>query len=213
MTSLRRIAQLAVGAGMVAVLAGCAPTVSDDRGTQTPVPSRTGAPYSVTLDGVHISLLRQPDLAATPSAKATGYVSLPADDGSSDHVSLLVPATVCPTGVTTSALPTDFTTYLHELVPVGVTITSEDSISIDGVSGTEFTLATSSTLPGSLGQSRGAGCTDADSIGITTNESLRLAVFPVQNKDVLVWASTSAKSPTPGFFSSFQKMLQTVTFD
>ncbi len=212
MTSHRRTLPLAVAVMVAVLLAGCTPTVSDDRGVLKPVPSRTGAPYSVTLDGVHLSLLRPATLAPPASGQTTGFVSLSSTANPTDQVRLLVPATVCAAGISATALPSDYVAYLHTLTAVGLTIKGETSISIDGVSGTQLNLGATTDLPGVLGQSRGSGCTDKDSIGVTADESLRVAVFPVQNKTVLVWAATNAQSPTPGFFSTYQKMLQTVTF-
>ena len=85
-------------------------------------------------------------------------------------------------------------------------------ISIDGVSGTELTLGGSQDIRGSLGQSTGAGCTDDRSFGIAAHHCLRMAIFGVREKTVLIWAQSDASDPTPGFVSTFQKMLQNVTF-
>jgi hypothetical protein len=209
----RRAAPFVLVIALAVMLAGCAATGSASAPAVKPVPARTGAPYSATLAGVPVTLLRPALLAAKPNDRSANFLSFQSTANSNDFVRLLVPLTVCVAGsATPSATPGDFVAYLHSLTPLGATITNEDSISIDGVSGTELTLGGSTDIQGSIGQSQGDGCADQNSFGVASDLSLRMAVFEVRNKVVLIWARTDAHAPTAGFFSTFQKMLQTVTF-
>ena len=213
MTSLRRMAPLAVALAVVVLLAGCTPSASDDRGTLTPVPARTGALYSATISGIAITLLRPAELVQKPNDTSANFVSFQSQGNSNDFVRVLVPSTVCLAGAATpSPTPTNYVGYLHGLSLLGATIRDEDSISVDGISGTELTLGGAHDIQGSLGQSEGDGCADGNSFGVASDLSLRMSVFSVRGKTVLIWAGTDAASPTSGFFSTFQKMLQTVTF-
>jgi hypothetical protein len=213
MTIPRRTALLVVVTALAAMLAGCSATGSAAPPVLKPVPARTGAPYSASLSGVSITLLRPAALGSKPNDTSANFVSFQSTANANDYVRLLVPATVCVDGsATPSAAPSDFVGYLHSLTPLGATIKDEDSISIDGVSGTELTLGGTRDIQGSIGQSKGDGCADENSFGVASDLSLRMAVFDVHNKVVLIWARTDANSPTAGFFSTYQKMLQTVTF-
>lgn len=217
MTSHRRAPVLMVLVMAVAVagglLTGCTAAGANTSPTLTPVPAPTGEPYSVQLSGIAVTLLRPAALSPKPTETSANSVSFQAAANDTDFVRLLVVSTVCSGGgETPSAAPTDYVAYLHSLTALGATIKGEDSISIDGMSGTELTLGATKNLPGSLGQSKGAGCTDKASYGVATNRTLRLAVFDVQGKVVLVWADADATGPTARFFNTFQKMLQTVQF-
>jgi hypothetical protein len=212
MAPLRRLSPVAVAIAVGALLSGCTGNTSDDRGRLSLFPSRAGSPYSTTLDGIRVSLLRPGLISPTPNESAGGFASFPSTGNRDDSVNLMVPSTVCGANKTKAPVPDDYVAYLHSLTAAGLAVKGEDSISIDGVSGTELTLGSAADLPGTIGQSRGAGCTDSASVWASSDRLLRMAIFAVQGKTVLVWASTSSGEPTPGFFRSFQKMLQTVTF-
>lgn len=215
MSVRRRLAVIAVIAVAVCAcaLSGCAPTGSTHPEALVSVPPRTGVHFATTLAGVPIALLRPSLLSSTPSDKTSNFVAFESTADSSDIVRFLVPSTVCVAGGSApSAVPADYLAYLHSQALSGATIRNEDSISIDGVSGTELTLTGSKDIRGTVGQSVGAGCSDDRSFGIESNKSLRMAIFDVHGKTVLIWAQSDVSSPTPGFVSTFQKMLQTVTF-
>jgi hypothetical protein len=113
---------------------------------------------------------------------------------------------------TAKATPKDYAKYVLSLGQRGAKITDIVNTKVDGRPATLMTLTNDGgPQSGSLGCPEHGNDQVEECFGIQPEYELRLAVMN-SGPPLVIWARTPSEHPDPGFFTSFEQMLDTVRF-
>jgi len=212
-----RVGRRAV-AGMVVLLAvaACSRSATPSQDGATPGGGTQAAShgFASTTFAVPFEVDVPTWLPNRPSAEELNFLTWTGEDEWIDRaVRVLAPVNVyAPGAAVTSALPTDYLSYLRAQTTFGARFVDESSITIGGRPATVMTATTSASLDGSLGcQAKGIGAHDC--FGLQPYFALRIAVVDVDGRTLLLWARAVEGAPDSSEqFADFEQMLSTLRF-
>jgi len=217
-TRYRLAVVAAVSAFALLVLPGC----SSGGSTSGPAKASTSSPsspvgqtYASKAFVVPLAVTVGASLKSPPNPDSRNLLSWDAAAGSSNKVRFLVPVNLYrPGSPAPEAPPKDYLAYLQGLTSQGVKLSNVTKVTVDGHPATlmSATSTTDQGFDGSLGCPKVGADQSEGCFGVQPDLILRIAVIPVGNSTLLVWARTSKASPDDAFVAMFETMLNSVRF-
>jgi hypothetical protein len=212
----RRLAvAVSLSALTLLVMAGCSSAASTSGPATASQSSPAGQTYASKAFVVPLAVTVGASLKSPPNPDSRNLLSWDAAVGSSNKVRFLVPVNLYrPGSPAPEAPPKDYLAYLQGLTSEGVKLSNVTKVTVDGHPATlmSTTSTTDQGFDGSLGCPKIGADQSEGCFGVQPDLILRIAVIPVGNSTLLVWARTSKASPDDAFVAMFETMLNSVRF-